>query len=77
MPNRDHPRTGGEKLAFSVVCVREMGSPPHRRGKVEAYDDTYDIVRITPAQAGKRGLLPLGNRAWRDHPRTGGEKFFS
>ena len=70
----DHPRMCGEKLAFSAVRVREMGSPPRMRGKgatgrVECFGQG-----ITPAYAGKRrGSCRRMHRIW-DHPRVCGEK---
>ena len=29
----DHPRVGGEKIAYIVQRVHEQGSPPRGRGK--------------------------------------------
>ena len=70
----DHPRTGGEKLRELHEHIFIQGSPPHRRGKVLPIQLSFVILRITPAQAGKR--LPLSCRMGlkKDHPRTGGEK---
>ena len=51
-----------------------QGSPPHTRGK--AYSDSLSRKhnRITPAHAGKRGVVQLRALPCRDHPRTRGEK---
>ena len=70
----DHPRTCGEKSAFSVRKATILGSPPHMRGKEHWYYSKYTSVRITPAHAGKSS--PRGNtpRRLKDHPRTCGEK---
>ena len=50
----DHPRMCGEKLAFSAVRVREMGSPPRMRGKGFPLLHFFVPAGITPAYAGKR-----------------------
>ena len=50
---RDHPRVGGEKVAFFVFAPYVLGSPPRGRGK-EIMVTLQDInARITPAWAGK------------------------
>ena len=73
----DHPRMGGEK-SFSISSTYcATGSPPRRQGKANWHCVRRPALRITPAQAGKR------TRSWRaygcpwDHPRVGGEKFFT
>ena len=70
----DHPRMCGEKLAFSAVRVREMGSPPHVRGKVLPLTSSGHVLGITPACAGKSMVTFLLNLASEDHPRVCGEK---
>ena len=50
---KDHPRVCGEKLAFSPVFVRELGSPPRVRGKVLPRLLFLACIGITPACAGK------------------------
>ena len=73
-PAGDHPRVCGEKLAFSPVFVRELGSPPRMRGKAD-YTPVVDVrVRITPAYAGKRLLICQRIQQCKDHPRVCGEK---
>ena len=73
----DHPRMGGEK-SFSISSTYcATGSPPRRQGKANWHCVRRPALRITPAQAGKR------TRSWRaygcpwNHPRVGGEKFFT
>ena len=71
---RDHPRTRGEKGIPPSAAFSSSGSPPHTRGKGStAYRDGLD-AGITPAHAGKRGHAPRWQAAFRDHPRTRGEK---
>ena len=53
----DHPRTRGEKFASISFWARSSGSPPHTRGKAMRWPARMVAVRITPAHAGKRGLL--------------------
>ena len=70
----DHPRMGGEKVDGGRNRSRQMGSPPHGRGKVIFRQFLHYFVGITPAWAGKsRRLCPSGRRS-KDHPRMGGEK---
>ena len=52
-PDRDHPRTCGEKLLAPMAYWLAMGSPPHMRGKVALDLYTGDGWGITPAHAGK------------------------
>ena len=53
-PQRDHPRTCGEKGISDFSGNYEDGSPPHMRGKAnKAYSYTAGYG-ITPACAGKR-----------------------
>ena len=50
----DHPRVCGEKLRKTAVSVRELGSPPRMRGKGSFVLLLGELIRITPACAGKR-----------------------
>ena len=70
----DHPRMCGEKLAFSAVRVREMGSPPRMRGKVVYALRDCSQRGITPAYAGKRHEHTARFTTSGDHPRVCGEK---
>ena len=49
----DHPRIRGEKKTISAVPDRLSGSPPHTRGKAFALLIDKNLIRITPAYAGK------------------------
>ena len=70
----DHPRTRGEKKNRNLLGHRKVGSPPHTRGKVLLLEALAPTPRITPAHAGK-SLYPWRlASAFRDHPRTRGEK---
>ena len=73
----DHPRVGGEKQQPLLLHPTGLGSPPHRRGKVERPAVPCQMLGITPAQAGKSSACRRRSRWARDHPRTGGEKFSS
>ena len=73
----DHPCTGGEKIVETIADLLLMGSPPHRRGKVNGRHTPLMIMRITPAQAGKRYYVDPQVGVNRDHPRAGGEKGYS
>ena len=74
---RDHPRVCGEKDEAHSCAVGKEGSPPRMRGKALAKYRRRNLIRITPAYAGKslgqRGkVLCMG-----DHPRVCGEKHLS
>ena len=65
---------GGEKIVRFLKVTFPSGSPPHGRGKDILTTFDAGKLRITPAWAGKRYLLPfLCSGSW-DHPRMGGEK---
>ena len=64
----------GEKLAFSPVFVRELGSPPRVRGKEGDQTAARHPPGITPACAGKSlSFVIFCGSSW-DHPRVCGEK---
>lgn len=74
VPDRDHPRMGGEKFVKKSPYQPAAGSPPHGRGKGVVNGRAGLLVGITPAWAGKR-VSPISvTSAYRDHPRVGGEK---
>ena len=54
-----------------------MGSPPRGRGKVNDVESLLNRVGITPAWAGKSPAIFKIIPCIEDHPRVGGEKFFS
>ena len=72
----DHPRVGGEKFVDESHFYKNLGSPPHGRGKVFDPFPTGLLARITPAWAGKRSTLTKCSQATPDHPRMGGEKLY-
>ena len=71
----DHPRTRGEKFVRNHCKRRNIGSPPHTRGKDPCHQDTFLLHRITPAHAGKSERQAIRICPLEDHPRTRGEKF--
>ena len=50
---QDHPRLCGEKALWSMAIFAYKGSPPPMRGKGEEIELYAEILRITPAYAGK------------------------
>ena len=64
----------GEKLSDLPGYTYDKGSPPHARGKGNAYRWMVGAQRITPACAGKRTLNNDRRILSRDHPRMRGEK---
>ena len=65
---------GGEKISTTSWPRCWKGSPPRGRGKVSRRLAPTEIVRITPAWAGKSERPPFCYVRGRDHPRVGGEK---
>ena len=55
-------------------AIEEVGSPPHMRGKGDKIANVIDLLRITPAHAGKRQFILDILDGNQDHPRTCGEK---
>ena len=51
--NWDHPRTCGEKQYQPCTGNKQLGSPPHMRGKEMYRALLLASLRITPAHAGK------------------------
>ena len=51
--DRDHPRTGGEKMLPLRKHKVKLGSPPRGRGKGKDYATAETMQGITPAWAGK------------------------
>ena len=72
---QDHPRTRGEKRGCYCGKCGIAGSPPHTRGKGSVPAFIEKGAGITPAHAGKRYFIKVGQEIRRDHPRTRGEKF--
>ena len=74
LSRRDHPRTCGEKHEVPVHSAAHCGSPPHMRGKEPAQNTSLLRAGITPAHAGKSGVIIWEELHIKDHPRTCGEK---
>ena len=70
----DHPRLCGEKRIECYTEPTTWGSPPPMRGKAPLVLSVIIIHRITPAYAGKRYMVDLGDSRFQDHPRLCGEK---
>ena len=49
----DHPRIRGEKNAPDEIPAKDLGSPPHTRGKENNGYRNSGNLGITPAYAGK------------------------
>ena len=71
--SRDHPRTCGENILNPKEKPREIGSPPHLRGKRHFVSCFALGSGITPAPAGKTKGTENKNSTVKDHPRTCGE----
>ena len=71
---RDHPRVRGEKLDGRPAGPDRIGSPPRARGKGQRAGLDGGQPGITPACAGKRGVVLRHRPECRDHPRVRGEK---
>ena len=71
----DHPRICGEKVVLFDDETKEIGSPPHMRGKAAQAALPYLDTRITPAYAGKRRHQTVRRQKNEDHPRICGEKY--
>ena len=71
----DHPRACGEKRRKTLLNCWRKGSPPRMRGKVMCDLSAVNLVRITPAHAGKSNITVSNVFPAGDHPRACGEKF--
>ena len=65
----------GEKKAYTHIYQRNIGSPPHVRGKVFNTPFQNKFKRITPACAGKSIRAAVRTAHIQDHPRMCGEKY--
>ena len=70
---RDHPRMRGEDDRRRARRRRDLGSPPHARGRRGEPGEIEASVRITPACAGKTSACSRCQPWRRDHPRMRGE----
>ena len=72
--NGDHPRVCGEKNIDFTSFGMVIGSPPRMRGKAVSTPQEKNIIRITPAYAGKSCSSSSSSFFVWDHPRVCGEK---
>ena len=70
---QDHPRGCGENYIIIALICQYLGSPPRMRGKPAFRALLCHFVGITPADAGKTGVLDEFHRRAQDHPRGCGE----
>ena len=70
---RDHPRRCGENTFYGRRPICGWGSPPQVRGKPFQPSLRVDIIRITPAGAGKTLHHLKFFATLQDHPRRCGE----
>ena len=67
----------GEDRPLGRTRCRNLGSPPHARGRLKVFHSLVDISRITPACAGKTTTWRRMRIRFRDHPRMRGEDTMS
>ena len=70
---RDHPRGCGENDKLGGEAFDTLGSPPRMRGKLCLRINYWQVLRITPADAGKTDGFLKEIRPVEDHPRGCGE----
>ena len=70
---RAHPRAGGENNLPLIRGLKDDGSSPRGRGKLQ--EDVFQgrEGRLIPARAGKTQSRPADTRMSLAHPRAGGE----
>ena len=64
----------GEKERFMAINDKNLGSPPHARGKDMGENQYIVVYGITPACAGKSQKAQNRGTRTQDHPRMRGEK---
>ncbi len=70
-----HPRACGEGVVSLSTALGTFGSPPRMRGRVGRRARRLDVVRFTPAHAGKGSNIWFIGRPVSVHPRACGEGF--
>ena len=76
MPPKDHPRSCGKDIVFTLISVAKLGSPPLVRERHEEPSGKGHPQGITPARAGKTVITHVGNVKYWDHPRSCGKDLF-
>ncbi len=71
--SRAHPRAGGDGPRAESRRPPARGSPPRRRGRRHPGPPAGPHPGLTPAQAGTATCRSRSCRAWRAHPRAGGD----
>ena len=69
------PAYAGKSAVLLMCSCHSRGSPPHVRGKGNGLFQVCELVRITPACAGKRRFILNNQRSCKDHPRMCGENW--
>ena len=70
------PAYAGKSKTIKKPHYHVLGSPPPMRGKGSQTAPVFQIIRITPAYAGKRFFRKSKKNIGKDHPRLCGEKPF-
>ncbi len=70
--DKDHPRSRGNYVLFSLQIATNPGSPPLARELRALRQEDNLQVRITPARAGTTYYSDNDNYGYRDHPRSRG-----
>ena len=71
----DHPRACGANNATQITARYVNGSSPRVRGKLPAYANPQQMVRIIPARAGQTLSPRMLNISFTDHPRACGANY--
>ena len=54
---QDHPRTCGEKHILQFSLIKEVGSPPHMRGKVTDITSVRVYEKDHPRTCGEKNIF--------------------
>ena len=73
----DHPRSCGKDVKISSSGLKERGSPPLVRERLNDNEEWLSYHGITPARAGKTCVLIQDARSFWDHPRSCGKDLSS
>ena len=70
---RDHPRSCGKDRIQGLFALGVEGSPPLVRERLDFLPLPCNLLRITPARAGKTITSTSPSMAFEDHPRSCGK----